>query len=312
MSLLISDSSLLGGLPLPVPPKMKPVRMIPEENRANWCFELGNQAMNDGFWALARGCYHTCISRYGDQLAMRYNLALCEIATGRPEQAVQHLIRAQQLSPEDGDVMERLGELALIEQQWNCLDWFEPGLARDDELCLEPLQERHLPAMLWQFRDPDIARRANLPAMNSRSDVEAWWQEEQEKENSHSYAVMHRDLGFSGICGVNIAEQDAYFYFWMGTDCQGKGLGPRATALTLKQMRKLGVQALYTAVYPDNQHSQSALEKSGFERMSAEGRARDREVWFYGCGLTDGWSAEMSEQDLQGVLDGVESGFLVV
>ena len=311
MSLLITDTTLLGGLPLPSTAGRRELRLIPSDNRARWCFDLGNQAMKDGFWALARGCYFTCISRYGEQLAVRYNLALCELATGRPGQAMEHLAKAQQLGPDDNDVMERLIELAAIDLHWTTLDWFEPELARDDEICLEPLQERHLPAMLWQFRDPAIARRANLQPVDSRETMEDWWREQQQKENCYTYAVMHRDLGFSGVCGLTHVDDSAYFYFWMGTDCQGRGLGPRAAMLALIQMRSLGVQTLYTAVYPDNTQSCKALERAGFERLETSGRAADSEVLFYGCALTDQLELADDEEELQDLLDQLGAGFVV-
>ncbi|WP_211826822.1 GNAT family N-acetyltransferase [Kistimonas asteriae] len=311
MSLLITDTTLLGGLPLPAQ-EQKPASLIPARSRAQWCFDLGCQALKDGFWALAKGCYRTCLSRYGDNPATRFNLALCEVATGRPEAALSHLVRARQLQPEDEDIQALIEELAARDRYWRSLAWFERRFAKDGDISLEPVDERHLPAMLFQFRDPAIARRVNLPPMKNRKDIDRWWRQEQANEQSVTYAVMHRDFGFSGICGLALVGDVAFFYFWMGTDCQGKGYGPRATALVAQQAVRLGINALYTAVFPDNKPSQKALEKADFKRLAVKGLAKGEPVWFYGCGLDDDWQLETCKPELVYLLERMGSGFSVI
>ncbi len=65
--------------------------LLPETDRANWLFKLGSQVLKDGLWAVARGCFRSCIHHYGDCMEARYNLALCELATGQPREALAHL-----------------------------------------------------------------------------------------------------------------------------------------------------------------------------------------------------------------------------
>ncbi len=91
MSLLMTDSPLRGGLRPSAHKPLVQAPLLPETDRANWLFKLGSQALKDGLWAVARGCFRSCIHHYGDCMEARYNLALCELATGQPREALAHL-----------------------------------------------------------------------------------------------------------------------------------------------------------------------------------------------------------------------------
>ena len=313
MSLFMSNLPLRGGLK-PTATQTPPVSAlsIPEMDRGNWFFALGTQALKEGLWAIARGCFRTCIHNYGDCMAVRYNLALCELATGQPRQALDHLARAEALQPDDADVLARLIEIAAIELQWAGLHWFVPENARDNELSLEPLGERHLPALHWQLRDPSIARRANLAPMADRAAVNQWYNTLQtETQQRYHYAIMHQSLGFCGLIGGNLDDELAWLYIWLGSDCQQQGLGPRALNLARTQLQQAGVEQILTATWPDNEPSHKALARGGFSRLNAQGYAGPDPVQLWHSPLQESAHWSHSNAMLQEQIDRLGAGFEV-
>lgn len=308
MSLLHNPPPLRGGLN--IGPSRLPDAPMPDNDRANWFFRLGSQALKEGYWSVARGSFQSCIHRYGDCMEARYNLALCEIATGRHRLALEHLARAEQLQPDDLDVMARLIELAAIELHWASLGWYDPDQARDGELSLEPLAERHLPALHWQSRDPAIAANANFPALRSREAVEGWFNALQQEPGRYSYAVMHQTLGFAGLVGGNISDQLAWLYVWTGTDCQRQGIAPRALQLARRQLAAAGVQHILTAIYPDNQPSRTTFERADFQQLPQPGDGDGRRVEFWHSPLQLNLDAPDTDA-LQQQIDQLDAGFEV-
>lgn len=310
MSLLMTDVPLRGGLKPTAPQALAAsALLIPDTDRANWFFKLGTQALKEGLWAIARGCFRTCIHTYGDCMEARYNLALCELATGQSRAALAHLARAEQLQPDDADVLARLIEIAAIELHWASLRWYDPGTATDSDLCLEPLAERHLPALHWQLRDPTIAQRANLAPMPERADVEAWYAGLQQEPQRYTFAIMHQTLGFSGLIGGNLDNELAWLYVWTGTDCQQQGLGPRALNLVRQQLQQAGVEQILTATWPDNQPSHKALQRGGFEPLNPQGRAGAAPVQLWHSPLHEAAHWPISNAALQEQIDRLEAGF---
>ncbi|KEI71238.1 hypothetical protein GV64_11230 [Endozoicomonas elysicola] len=274
-------------------------------------FTLGNQAVQSGFWALARSCYHTGIRHYGERLAARYNLALCDLATGQPERAMTQLTRARHLlagdaaaggSPDKQRIEQRMAELAAIEQYWKQCSWFTPGNASSKHMSLEPLQERHLPALPGLMESSAFARWANLPMVQADVKGESWWSKWQQSA-SYDLAVVHHDFGLMGLCGLSRINEVAYFYIWLGYNNPQSALATEATLLALRQMSNLSVGNLCTAVSEKNVSTRRALHQAGFEQLNGRGHSGDEAVLFYGCDLEQGSDQLDTQARMQGWLD---------
>jgi RimJ/RimL family protein N-acetyltransferase len=73
----------------------------------------------------------------------------------------------------------------------------------------------------------------------------------------------------------------SYFYFWIGADYQGAGLGCRATELLFRQARALGVHEIFTAAYPFNQRSCDSLRRLGFQQVDVVASPPDDDLVFF-------------------------------
>lgn len=285
------------------------VEPMTDEHYPGSSFTLGNQAVQSGFFALARSCYHTGISHYGERLSARYNLALCDLATGQPERAMIQLTRARHLSagdsgggsPDKQRIEQRMAELAAIEQYWKQCPWFTPGNASSQHISLEPLQERHLPALPGLMENSAFVRRANLPMVQAGVKGECWWPQWQQSA-SYDLAVVHHDFGLMGLCGLSRINEVAYFYIWLGYTNQQSMLATEAALLALRQMSNLGVDNLCTAMSEKNVSTRRALHQAGFERLNGHGHSGDEAVLFYGCDLEQAGQLDRSLR-VQGGLD---------
>lgn len=253
------------------PSRHLPPAPIAAQNRADWFFRLGSLAMKDRLWSAARSSFHSHLHRHGDSLNVRYNLARCEIATGNLRQALDHLVRADQLQPGNRNVTAWLLELAAIELHWTSLPWFDPDQARAGEVSLEPLAERHLPALHYQLRDPAIARNAHLPSLNNAPTVEHWFDRQQQAPGHYHYAVMHRSLGLTGLISGQITDSLAWLTIGIGHDCQRQGIAPRALTLARRQLKQAGIQHILSATTPGNAPSHRALRRADFVPLPPQG-----------------------------------------
>ena len=309
MSLPLSDVRFLGELPLFRLTQEKNVVVQPmvDDYYPGCSLALGNQAVQSGFWALARDCYHTGISHYGERSAMRYNLALCDMATGQPEKAMVQLTRARHLSSEGScvdvkqQIEQRMAELAAIEKHWKCCSWFTPAIASSKHLSLEPLQERHLPALPGLIDNRTLTRRANLSPVLHDVEAKQWWPEWQQNTN-YNLAVVHHDLGLMGLCGLGYIEGVVYFYIWLGYNNLQLSLATEAILLALRQISDAGVDNLCTAVLENDQVTRRTLSRAGFERLNGHGHSGGEAVVFYGCDLEQGRLLN-SSLHLQGRMD---------
>ncbi|MGY0216295.1 hypothetical protein ACWJJH_02780 [Endozoicomonadaceae bacterium StTr2] len=296
---LLTDCSVLGKLPLRPPQHILPTPLDSGSYRAGSCFMLGNHALQQGFWALARSCYISCLHRHLERPALHYNLALCELATGRYRQASMRLNRALLLAPGHPDIQQRLVDLAVMEQQHKAVDWYYPVTTLNRELLLEPLQLRHLPFVTEPFQLPATAARIQIPLQSGESGVREWWRQRLNNGNRRLLAAMHRDLGFSGLSQVSVHRQDGWCVFWLGQDGLHPELAFQVIRLTVRMMQTRGLERLYTAVYPDSRISWRALERAGFVRLGQQLPDHKPRVWFYGRKLTQSAGKVLDQQSLR-------------
>lgn len=149
---------------------------------------------------------------------------------------------------------------------WPVID----GAASDDpDLRLTPLGQRHLLDYAWQYHDPDIGARCNLPDFTDAGEWLAWLKATREQGDRVTLAVLHREWGFIGSVSLVLHDGIGFFYYWLGRDFQGHGLGPRAGVLLLGHAeRHWGLRACYARVYADNAASRRGLAKLQFRELS--------------------------------------------
>lgn len=212
-------------------------------------------------------------------------------------------LRLQLLHPHDAWFASQHVELLA----W--LRWRERGPlpAPDDAgLALEPLAHHHGAGFAWQYHDPAIASLCCLPRF---ADADEWhgWLDEVYGQGQRPFAVLHRDWGLVGMVNLALYGDVGFFYYWLGPDFQGRGIGPRAVRMLLRFGREeLGMRCCYAKVFDHNQPSRRALAKLGFADLDMRGAAPDEAEMFYRWGAP--CSRAFAAAELHGLLDRMGSG----
>ncbi|WP_246794384.1 GNAT family N-acetyltransferase [Burkholderia perseverans] len=200
---------------------------------------------------------------------------------GDGEAAVALAIRLQLAQPREHAHAARHARL----RHW--LRWRDGLPIRDAarwataELVLEPLAHHHLADFAWQYHDPAIARLCCMPRFESNEHWHDWLASGYQAGKS-ILAVLHREWGFIGCVSLALHDSVGFFYYWLGPDFQGRGLGPRAVARLLELARaRHGMRACYAKVFDYNTPSRSALGKLGFEPLGIAGAAPHEDQLFY-------------------------------
>lgn len=208
---------------------------------------------------------------------------------GDTEHALQYARRLCLGNPACGDAANRYTDL----QAW--VDWLDRHpfgatlTAADDGLYLEPLGHHHISAFARQYYDPAIARLCCLPQFDSDEKWHQWVDEVSSYGDQVVFAVLHEEWGFVGSVSLVLHEEVGFFYYWIGPDFQGNGLGPKAVNLMLAMAREsCGMHTCYAKVFEYNRASQRGLEKLGFERLAVSAAPPHDDEFFYrwGCPST--------------------------
>ena len=137
-----------------------------------------------------------------------------------------------------------------------------------DTLRLEPLGHHHCADFAWQYWDRDIARLCCLPSFGDDVAWHRWLDECWGYGDQHLYAVIHREWGFVGSVSLTLHGDLGFFYYWIGRDFQGHGLGPAAVRLLLDDaFAHRGMRTCYAKVFEDNTPSRRALTRMGFDAL---------------------------------------------
>ncbi len=137
-----------------------------------------------------------------------------------------------------------------------------------ESLRLEPMGHHHAGDFAWQYYDPAIAERCCLPAFADHAHWHRWLDQCWGYGDQCLYAVLHPEWGFIGSVSLILRGDIGFFYYWLGRDFQGYGLGPAAARLLLDHARgHRGMRTCYAKVFEDNMPSRRALEKLGFDAL---------------------------------------------
>lgn len=234
-------------------------------------------AMALGHWGLARDALRLARALYGEDPAALHGLARCELATGRPEEALAWLEQAGD-DEACGAWAARLRDRVRARAKSK---WFRRTLAGDGDLVLEPLAIEHAASLLEQYRDPQIGVVTRLDELRTLEEAVAWIVEQRPAPGRIACAVMHRCWGFVGAVGLDYEGDAGYFWFWTGTDHQGAGYGRRAAALLLALAHAMGIRQVFTGAYGDNARSHAALQALGFQQLEAGAHRPDERLLFF-------------------------------
>lgn len=238
-----------------------------------------------GVWALAVSVLEARNALHGllaDEVRL---LACCLQRGGCSREALGLLEEGVAYFADDADLEKEFDLLRERLQAWDALPWFEPALAEDGELRLEPIGEEHAAAFLYQYRDPQIGMMTRLPEFEGEEGVVAWIAERRAEAGRIEFALMHFEYGFAGIVSAHRIAENAFFHLWIGADFQGQGLAIPAIRLMCAQLERLGVSRVFTAAYPDNFRSTHTLVRAGFEAMSERALPPEEKMVFFCLGL---------------------------
>lgn len=243
--------------------------------------ETGLLAAQLGHWGLAKECFRLGLALYGDDATDLHHLALCEAATGAVDEALSLVSRALEVEPDNPHCRALHARLAERLQRRQAARWYHPDAARNGELTLEPLGAEHAESLLHQYRDPQIGEMTALAELNTPDEARDWIAEQAGEAGRITCAVMHAHWGFVGVASMRCAADAGYFYFWTGTDFQGRGFGQQAAALLFEQAARNGIVHLFTSAYADNGRSRKALGQLGFAELNLRAQAPDDGLIFY-------------------------------
>lgn len=137
-----------------------------------------------------------------------------------------------------------------------------------ESLLLEPMGHHHAGDFAWQYYDPAIAERCCLPVFADHAHWHHWLDQCWGYGDQRMYAVLHPEWGFIGSVSLILRDGIGFFYYWLGRDFQGYGLGPAAARLLLDHAHAhRGMRTCYAKVFEDNAPSRRALEKLGFDAL---------------------------------------------
>jgi RimJ/RimL family protein N-acetyltransferase len=204
---------------------------------------------------------------------------------GRADAALGLAVRLQLLEPGDWRYADAYSEL-LAWANWrdrvpraDGRDWGEADLS------LEPMAHHHESDFAWQYYDPAIAQLCCLPEFDHPGEWHSWLDDVYGYGDQFVYAITHRDWGFAGSASLVVHEDVGFFYYWLGPDFQGRGLGPRAVSLLLAMARhEYALKSCYAKVFDYNLRSRRALEKLGFADLGMRGAGDDADQMFYRWG----------------------------
>ena len=167
---------------------------------------------------------------------------------------------------------------------------------------LEPLGHHHADDFARQYFDPAIAERCCLPTFTDDAQWHRWLDQCWGCGDQRLYAVIHPEWGFVGSVSLIIRGDVGFFYYWLGPDFQGYGLGPAAAGLLLEDAhRQRGMHTCYAKVFEDNLRSRRALEKLGFEALDFCPAPPNADEMFYRLGPAQ--SRHGSVEELRALFD---------
>jgi RimJ/RimL family protein N-acetyltransferase len=204
---------------------------------------------------------------------------------GRADAALSLAVRLQLLAPGDQRYADAHADLLAWAAWRDRVPRADGHAFGDADVSLEPMAHHHDNDFAWQYHEPETAQLCCLPVFNDPLEWHRWLDRAYGYGDQLVYAIEHRDLGFIGSASLVVHEDVGFFYYWLGPDFRGQGLGPRAVSLLLAMaQREYGLRCCYAKVFDFNLRSRRALEKLGFADLDMRGAGDDANQMFYRWG----------------------------
>ena len=237
------------------------------------------------------------VAGVGEQLAAdgelpdddRLTLAHAWRRLGEGGSAVDHARRYLIANPRCETGLDEYAETLRWREFRTQYDLDEALIGDGEGLMLELLVPHHLEDYAWQYFDPAIAELCCLPHFEDDHHWQRWLDETYGYGDQLPFAILHREWGFIGVVSLILQGDVGFFYYWLGTDFQGHGVGPRAAALLLDTAaERWGMSTCYAKVFDYNTPSRKALEKIGFQALGIRAAPPNEEEIFYRVGAPAG------------------------
>lgn len=193
-----------------------------------------------------------------------------------------HFLEQQMLkAPTDADLFAMYNHLLDMSDQQGLARYQNANISQ--RIALEPLQPHHCDDYLWQSWDPVIAEDCCLPHFKTASEWHHWFKQQCCFEDQTLFAIQHHRWGFVGVVSLVVHSGTGFFYFWLGRDFRGCGIGTEAGMLLLDFAREsLELKACFAKVFSNNLRSVRTLQKIGFVPLPYCGLYHHRkEQYFY-------------------------------
>lgn len=144
----------------------------------------------------------------------------------------------------------------------------------DGEVALREWRRDDMPAMIAMLQDEAIVRWTRVPHPYTERDALdylARGDAERERGEGINLAILN-DAGTELLGSVSLrlaswADLRGQLGYLVGAHARGRGVMPRAIRLVSAWgFRSLGLERIEILVHPDNEPSQRAAEKAGFQR----------------------------------------------
>ncbi len=239
-------------------------------------------AIQLGAWSVAKSALELVCKRSPDLVEAQHRLSLVYLHLGDKTDALRAARRAQQLDPRNPIIVETLAHIQSYISLCESMTGYTESYARSGDISLQPLAAHYTEEFLYQYRDPSIAVMTSLPSFETQAAFFDWLDDQHNNARKNVYAVVHKEFGLIGVVSLNTSGRDSFFYFWIGVDYQGQGLGQLAATLLFTMSRhSLGVSRFHTCVFRDNSRSLSALNQLGFKQQSVRAEAPDQDYLFF-------------------------------
>ncbi len=265
---------------------------LPRVEELDIARNLGRLAMQVNHYGLAGAICRKVLGWTADDADALYWLALCEAEAGRVESAIGQLRPAAARPAPPANCAALLATLEARLQADRALAWFRPELADAAPLRLEPLAEHHAESLYFQYRDPQIAAMAMLPAMATLEQARGWIADRTAAPGAMCCAVRHQDWGLVGMVALQAAADSAVLTLWMGADHQGQGYGPPAAAALIRLGQAAGLRQIFAAAFAWDPRSSRVLADIGLARLTWTAAQPHNDLSFFRLG------AEKNEQQM--------------
>jgi RimJ/RimL family protein N-acetyltransferase len=233
-------------------------------------FSTGVLAVTLGHWRCALACFDASLACCGQHYATHYNLAIVHWQLAQHDAALRHLQLAIDRAAGDVHYRAQLAELAAWQRM--CVtslgaDHYPGAGAALRQIRATLLGPQYGAALQRLQNDPDVARLARVPQLDSVTAARHWIRRQLTMPHNTTLAMLDPDHGLIGVLAFERDDDAALFYYWVGRDLRQRGYGRAMLHLLRDLARARDIRWLYSSVYRSNVPSVRAMRGAGFRPL---------------------------------------------